>query len=188
MYMPHIGLFLLIIYALCYVAEKFKYQKQLLLAAALLAVTGGAWFSSIQASYWRNDLALFQHESDLNPHSEEAALYCGWAAQDEKRYELAAKCLKRAVSINPDGYLGHAYYGFTLEHIGQPDRAVEQYRLALASKGVATGVNADLVYARLVALLVYQDKRIQATNVLIQGLEAFPGNQKIIGAYYKIGQ
>lgn len=188
MYMPHIGLFLVIIYAVYFIAEKLKCSKQLLFAVALLTVTGGAYFSSIQASYWRNDLVLFQHEFEVNPHSEEAALYCGWAAQEKKRYQLAAKCFEQAVNINPNGYLGHAYYGFVLEHTGQPGRAVDHYQRALASKGADTEINADLVYTRLVTLLVYQGERVQATNVLIKGLEAFPGNQKIIRSYYNIGQ
>jgi tetratricopeptide (TPR) repeat protein len=188
MYMPHIGLLLLIIYAVYFIAEKFKYSKYLLLAVMLLTVASSAYFASIQASYWRNDLVLFQHEFEINQHSEEAALYCGWAAQTERRYELAAKCFKQAVIINPTGYMGHAYYGFALEHTGHPDRAADQYQRALASKGADTEINADLVYARLVKLLVYQDKRIQATSMLVKGLEVFPGNQKIIGAYYQIGQ
>ena len=187
-YMPHIGLFLVIICAVYFIAEKFKFSKQVLLAATLLTVLSGAYFSSIQASYWRNDLVLFQHEFEVNPHSEEAALYCGWAAQEEKRYELAAKCFKHATIINPNGYLGHAYYGFVLEHTGHPHRAADHYQRALASKGAATKLNADLVYARLVKLLVYQGKRVQATSVLIEGLEAFPGNQQIIRSYYQIGQ
>jgi tetratricopeptide (TPR) repeat protein len=186
--MPHIGLFLLIIYAVYFIAEKFKFSKQLLLAVTLLTVSCSAYFSSIQASYWRNDLALFQHEFEINQHSEEAALYCGWAAQEEKRYKLAAKCFKQATIINPNGYLGHAYYGFVLEHTGDPGRAADQYQLALATKESATKINADLVYARLLKLLVYQDKRVQATGVLIKGLDAFPGNQEIISSYYKIGQ
>jgi tetratricopeptide (TPR) repeat protein len=142
----------------------------------------------VQASYWKNDIALFQHESEIHPQSEEAALYCGWAAQEEKRYQLAAECFQRAVAVNPGGYPGHAWYGFVLEHTGQPDRAADQYRLALAAKGANDEENAELVYARLVKLLVYQGNRVEATSVLIRGLEAFPDSQQIIGAYYRIGQ
>jgi len=48
-----------------------------------------------------------------------------------REYEAAVACGKKALELHPYLYLGRLFYGEALEYAGQPDEALEQYRLAI---------------------------------------------------------
>ena len=60
-YLPHIGLYLLVTWGIVDLTARWRYQRQLLGTAAVVAIVALTWCASVQASYWRDSRSLWQH-------------------------------------------------------------------------------------------------------------------------------
>jgi tetratricopeptide (TPR) repeat protein len=80
-----------------------------------------------------------------------------------REYELAVACGKRALELHPYLYLGHLFYGESLEHSGKASQALEQYRLAVV-------MSPDLPWLKAMegACLAKQNRRKEATAILAE--------------------
>ncbi len=78
-----------------------------------------------------------------------------------REFEPAVACGKRALELHPYLYLGHLFYGESLEHSGKASQALEHYRLAVI-------MSPDLPWLQAVegACLARQGRRKEATAVL----------------------
>jgi tetratricopeptide (TPR) repeat protein len=78
-----------------------------------------------------------------------------------REFESALACGKRALELHPYLYLGHLFYGESLEHSGKAGQALEHYRLAVI-------MSPDLPWLQAVegACLARQGRRKEATAVL----------------------
>jgi tetratricopeptide (TPR) repeat protein len=78
-----------------------------------------------------------------------------------REFESALACGKRALELHPYLYLGHLFYGESLEHSGKASQALEHYRLAVI-------MSPDLPWLQAVegACLARQGRRKEATAVL----------------------
>jgi hypothetical protein len=59
-YLPHIGLYLLVTWGIVDLTARCRFQRQLLGAAAVIAVVALTWCAAVQASYWRNSRSLWE--------------------------------------------------------------------------------------------------------------------------------
>jgi tetratricopeptide (TPR) repeat protein len=78
-----------------------------------------------------------------------------------REFESAVACGKRALELHPYLYLGHLFYGESLEHSGKASQALEHYRLAVI-------MSPDLPWLQAVegACLARQGRRKEATAIL----------------------
>jgi tetratricopeptide (TPR) repeat protein len=94
-----------------------------------------------------------------------------------REFESAVTCGKRALELHPYLYLGHLFYGESLEHNGQASPALEHYRLAVI-------MSPDLPWLQAVeaACLARQGRRKEATAVLTTLLQI--RKTHYVDAYY----
>jgi tetratricopeptide (TPR) repeat protein len=78
-----------------------------------------------------------------------------------REFEPAVACGKKALELHPYLYLGHLFYGESLEYSGQSTLALEQYRLAVI-------MSPDLPWLQAVegACLARHGRRKEATAIL----------------------
>ena len=82
--------------------------------------------------------------------------------------------LRKAIELNPNYYLAHQWYSFTLLRVGQPEQAVSEMRLALSIDPLSLQTN--LAYeGRLLAARQYQDAVSHALAVI----ELYPDNVEL---------
>jgi tetratricopeptide (TPR) repeat protein len=80
-----------------------------------------------------------------------------------REYESAVVCGKKALELHPYLYLGHLFYGESLEHSGKASQALEQYRLAVI-------MSPDLPWLKAMegACLAKHNRRKEATAILAE--------------------
>jgi hypothetical protein len=60
-YLPHIGLYILITWAIVDLTARWRYRRQLLAVAAATVIIALTWCASLQAAYWRNSESLWRN-------------------------------------------------------------------------------------------------------------------------------
>jgi DNA-binding winged helix-turn-helix (wHTH) protein len=97
-----------------------------------------------------------------------------------REFEAAVACGKKALELHPYLYLGHLFYGEALEHSGQINPALEQYRLAII-------MSPDLPWLRAVqaACLARHNRRKEALSILAELNETRKAHY--VDAYFMAG-
>jgi tetratricopeptide (TPR) repeat protein len=80
-----------------------------------------------------------------------------------REYDSAVACGKRALELHPYLYLGHLFYGESLEHSGKASQALEQYRMAVI-------MSPDLPWLKAMegACLAKHNRRKEAAAILAE--------------------
>jgi len=94
-----------------------------------------------------------------------------------REFDSALACGKKALELHPYLYLGHLFYGESLEHSGKPSQALEQYRLAVI-------MSPDLPWLKAMegACLAKQNRRKEASAILAELLQVRKTNY--VDAYF----
>ncbi len=126
-------------------------------SAILLAILMGMTY--IQAGYWRNSIALFEHAIDVTEKNVVAHTNLGLVLQKQGRMTEAIHHLSDAVRIRPNDAKAHNNLAIALMEQGRILEAISHYSQALAS-------DPGLIKARINLGLVLekQGKRDQAMH------------------------
>jgi tetratricopeptide (TPR) repeat protein len=101
MYIPSIGLFVAVVWALADMAIRRKLTPFLTsgTAGAVLFVFGVITW--VQVGYWRNSTTLWTHCLAVNPVNDAAQFQLGWVLGRAGRYDEAMEHYQEALRINP---------------------------------------------------------------------------------------
>jgi tetratricopeptide (TPR) repeat protein len=132
-YLPHIGLFLMVVWGGAAVISRLNWPRSVALGAAVgvLAVLGVV--TSLQVSYWRNTKTLFEHALAVTRGNYVALAVLGNALFEEGKLDDAIAHCRKALALSP-GYpealnsLGNIY-----SKQARYDEAIASYRAALDS-------------------------------------------------------
>ena len=133
-YIPHIGLFLMFVWALMTWAEK---KTPVAVRTRLLSATAGSvllCFSVltwVQIGYWRDTLSLFGHTLAVTGPNYFAENNYAQALLENQRYDEAAEHFSRAIALNPGWPQGYSNLGTAFLNLGQGEKAVVQFETAL---------------------------------------------------------
>ena len=101
MYIPSIGLFVAVVWALADMAIRWKLRPLISVVAwAVLLVFGVV--SWVQIGYWRNSITLWTHCLAVNPVNDVAQFQFGWVLGRAGRFDEAMEHYREAVRINPN--------------------------------------------------------------------------------------
>jgi tetratricopeptide (TPR) repeat protein len=91
-YLPNIGLYLLLTWAIVDLAKRWRFRRQILAVAATIALVALIYCARAQASYWRNSETLWHHTLDVTANNDVAHTNLGNllpAAEAVPHYEKA---------------------------------------------------------------------------------------------------
>jgi tetratricopeptide (TPR) repeat protein len=93
------------------------------IVAALLAVL--TWR---QCAIWHDAASLWKHAALVSPDSSIALNGYGWILVEQKRYEEAVPCLRRAIELQPANEKAHHNLWRALSDQGRTDELLQAYR------------------------------------------------------------
>jgi len=148
-YLPHIGLFIAMVWGVTALASRLKSGRLFCTVAAAIALIGCGFFTTRQLSYWRDTRTLFEHALDVTSHNFVAyAVLANDCVERGKLAEGIEWCLK-SLAIAPDYAEAHNTLGNIYGKQGKYEEAAHHYRAAAA----------DLTYA---------DPRVGLGDVLVK--------------------
>ena len=133
-YIPHIGLFMMIVWGVTEWAERkaaFAVRMRLLAATSAVVLLFFSVLTWIQIGYWRDTLTLFGHTLAVTGPNYFAENNYAQALLENKRYQEAADHFTRAIALNPGWPQGYSNLGTAFLHLGQAEKAATQFETAL---------------------------------------------------------
>jgi tetratricopeptide (TPR) repeat protein len=122
-YLPGIGLFIIVAWALNDVLNSHPQKVKIAAVAGSLALAGCLAATSIQLSYWRNSIELFRHTVRVTTDNYAAADCLGKALEETGLVAPAAQLYAEAVRIEPDYPMSQFDLGMILLEQGRADEA-----------------------------------------------------------------
>jgi tetratricopeptide (TPR) repeat protein len=139
-YLPQIGLYLLVTWALADFATDWRYRQELLGAGSAMIMAALGWEAWVQTSLWRDSETLWTHTLAVTANNEVAHNNLGEVLYkrddiDEalSHYETALEIRSHKQTSRYDFLLAltHSNLGTALRRKGLPDDAISHYRKAV---------------------------------------------------------
>jgi tetratricopeptide (TPR) repeat protein len=127
MYLPSIGLFLLLIWWAADYCRRWRFATTALAALGAAAVLACGVATAIQTTYWRTNLALFQHAAAVTRDNSVAEFNVGLSCGKDAKYDLAVAHFLKALEFFPAYAEAHYSLGVTLEAQGKTEAALAEY-------------------------------------------------------------
>ncbi len=130
-YVPLIGLFIIIAWGLGDLLEKWRYQKTVLGASAIMVLLALAVCTHLQLHHWRNSETLFEHAIEVTNNNHVAHCNLGAAIAKQGRLDEAISHYRQALHIKPRYAGAHYNLGTALQSQGKLDEAISHFHQAL---------------------------------------------------------
>ncbi|MCX6226061.1 MAG: tetratricopeptide repeat protein [Bacteroidia bacterium] len=131
-YIPYIGLFFLIAWALNFLYLS-KWKTYVIITGVIyLAVLGTVTWSRTQV--WKNTETLFSDVVKKYPNVSMAFNNMGLYYRDNNQNEKAIAAYGKAIEINPQGFLSYSNRGEAYFDRGEADKALEDMNMAIKLK------------------------------------------------------
>jgi protein O-mannosyl-transferase len=130
-YVPLIGVFIMLVWVLIDLATD-QIRKAAVGTALVAAIVCCAWVTRIQAGYWANSAALWEHTIAVTKDNAFAVAKYGETMRQEGRIEAALGCFREAIRLNPRMDPAFAAMGEIYRSLDQWDAAEECFRRAAA--------------------------------------------------------
>ncbi|MFC1752191.1 tetratricopeptide repeat protein [Thermoproteota archaeon] len=129
-YLPSIGLFLLLAFVLHSLCRKANLKK-IMFVVVILLVSFYSFVTIKQNIYWRDPIEMYKKTVKLSPDNERAYLCMGMAYYEIGEYDKAIDSLEKAIAINPADSRVHYDLGLFYSIIGEYDQSIVSYKKAI---------------------------------------------------------
>jgi tetratricopeptide (TPR) repeat protein len=155
-YIPSIGLFIAVVFALADIATRWRLAPALSAAIAGAVLLILATLTNAQVQRWRDSFTLFEHTLAVTPPNLHIEDNLGLAMGASGRYDEAAAHFERSLQIDPDFYDGLVGMGVTRTVQGRLPEAIQYFQTAIRLQPDAPKAHAQL------ALALWKQNRDQA--------------------------
>jgi len=131
MYIPLIGLSLMVAWTLAEIADRRAAVRPVAAALAAIGCCALGVVAWSTAAYWRNTITLFRHAVEVTGDNWAALTVLSQALLGEDRTEEAMPYISRALRLRPNLPEAHINFGAALSKRGDFDAAARHYRMAL---------------------------------------------------------
>ena len=131
-YLPFVGLFIMICWGVADWAEQRHVSKAWLPGLSVATLLALAVVTHRQIGYWKDDLTLWSHATQVTSGNWEAENNLGVTLLDESHADQALPHLRAAESISPANPWTKLYLGFYEQEKGNPQQALEHYQEVLS--------------------------------------------------------
>ena len=130
-YLPQIGLYVLIAWAIADLSITWRYRRQIVGVAAIVAIAGLAWTARAQASYWRDSETLWNHTIAVTKDNYFAHASLADLLMRRGRVREAIAHSEEALRIRPRDADAQNNLGLALLQIGNASGAVTHLQKSL---------------------------------------------------------
>src|SRR4030095_7562370 len=127
-YLPQIGLYIAVTWAVTDLTRSWRFQGIALGAAALVVVGAFTWRGWLQTSYWRDSETLFTHALAVTSNNDVALNNLGIIFLDKGQLDAAISKLQAAIDLRPENGPAHDNLAKALLRKGQIAEAMVHYR------------------------------------------------------------
>jgi len=127
-YLPQIGLYIAITWAVTDLTRSWRIQQMALGAAALIVVGALSWRGWLQTSYWRDSETLFSHALAVTSNNDVALNNLGIIFLEKGQLDEAISKLQAAIDLRPENGPAHDNLAKALLQKGQVTEAMVHYR------------------------------------------------------------
>ncbi|HEX4121459.1 MAG TPA: tetratricopeptide repeat protein [Verrucomicrobiae bacterium] len=127
LYLPCIGFFVVVVWAVAEIARRLPVVKLLIPVAALAF----AAVTSVELKYWRDTATLFGRALEVTDNNYLAMTLVGSMKAEKGQLDDAITLYRKALSIKPTYPEGHFFLGRALEQKGQTAEALDEFKKAL---------------------------------------------------------
>jgi len=131
MYIPSIGLFIIVAWGVHEWTRHWRYQAVILAAVGTVAVLCSTALTRRQLSYWRNSETLFRHAIAVTDNNYEAHQFLGFVLKREGRFDEAMVQFNEVLKTAPDSVPAHTCLGDSLVLSGHMDEGVRELETAI---------------------------------------------------------
>jgi len=127
-YLPQIGLYIAVTWAIIDLTRSWRFQHVALGAAALVVVGALTWRAWLQTSYWRDSERLFTHVLAVTGNNDVALNNLGIIFLERGQLDDAISKLQAAIDLRPENGPAHDNLAKALLKKGQVAEAMVHYR------------------------------------------------------------
>jgi tetratricopeptide (TPR) repeat protein len=167
-YLPSIGLFIALVFAVADLAST-QAKQRVLLGSAALAVAVCAVFSAQQAQRWKDSETLFRHTLEVVPDNPVALHSYGNAMVDQGKLKEAEACFEKAVRLSPNYAEALTDLGLATVMNGRAEEGIQYYRRAIQLKPYLENAHYNLARA-----LVMRGQFVEAEATYQEALRLKP--------------
>jgi protein O-mannosyl-transferase len=131
MYIPSIGLFMLIVFAFCDLEKKWHWARTFLSCVGVLALAACFIVTKHQIKYWENDESLFRHALQVDSKNNTLAYLClGNCLRDENKNLEALEVYKSGLRQNAEWPYLEYQIGILLLDQGEGGKGMDMLKSA----------------------------------------------------------
>ena len=130
-YLPQIGLYIAITWAVTDFTRSWRFQRMALGVAALIVVGALSWRCWLQTSYWRDSETLFTHALAVTSNNDVALNNLGIIFLDKGQLDDAISKLQAAIDLRPENGPAHDNLAKAFLKKGRVAEAMVHYRKLL---------------------------------------------------------
>jgi tetratricopeptide (TPR) repeat protein len=143
-YLPSIGIFIIIAWGGNELFSRLKYCKTLIIFAVPIILISLIVATRHEVSYWKNSMTLFKHTLEITKNNFVTYNNYGCALKDSGFYDLAIENFNESLRIKPDYVTAVNNLGMALRDQGKTDQAIALWEKALEMEPSNPNVNANL--------------------------------------------
>ena len=173
-YVPHIGLFIAVVWGVGELAGRQVPGRKILAALTAVVFACLTVVTWNQLSCWRNSITLFEHALRVTEQNGLAHLNLGVALSRTGKGSEAADHYREALRINPNSSGGHFNLANYYSSTGRKDEALRHYREAVRIKPRYASA-----YNNLGMLMMSERRAEEAIPYYLSAVELEPSNAGI---------
>jgi len=173
-YVPLIGLFIIVAWAVPDVLAKYKYRAKTLGLAAASILLVFLVLTHRQASLWKDSFTLFSHALNVTKNNAVMHNNLGNVFLNKNDYDLAELHYRKALKIDPYNLLAHDNLADLLLIEGKLDEAIGHYRWVVQINPAHADAHNNLAMA-----LKAKGKLAEAVEHFEKALEINPGDIEV---------
>ena len=179
MYIPSIGLFVLVVWGLNALVDARRFKRQVLAGAGTITLTGCLVCTWFQLGYWQDSEKLFRHAIKVTTDNCVAYDALGIFVSDQGRYDEALALLSESLRLMPRYPKGQYDLGTVLMRMGRLEEAVQHLTAAVKNDPAFAHT-----YINLGKALLEQGKLNEAVVNLSEAVRLTPDDPE---AHYNLG-
>ena len=173
-YIPAIGLFMLVAWLIPDLVSEFRFKKLVLSTLAVMVICILMILTWRQTGYWKNDFTLFSHALQVNERNSIAYSNLGDYYLNINKPGEAIEYYDKSIKINPYDPLVQNNFAIALLKEGRYEESIKYFKKAIVSYP-----RDPQLYSGLGIAFAHQNRNTEAIEYFSKSLDIDPSNAEV---------